>query len=64
MYGEYCLFYHIISIKKYIKSNVCAGGYVAPAAEACEAVCSELLCQSPQINQEEFGGFTPYDPWN
>ena len=47
-------------MKKYTKSNVCAGGYVAPAAEACE----ELLCQSPQINQEEFGGFTPYDHWN
>ncbi len=51
-------------MKKYTKSNVCAGNYVAPAAEICETLCSELLCQSPQVNQEEFGGFTPYNPWS
>lgn len=44
--------------------NVCDGNYTAPAAEICEALCSDLLCDSPQFNQEEFGGFTPYDPWN
>ncbi|MBR0029692.1 MAG: hypothetical protein IJP93_06370 [Bacteroidales bacterium] len=46
------------------KSNACRRVYSAPAAEICESLCSELLCQSPQFDNEEFGGFQPYDPWS
>ena len=38
--------------------------YSTPSCEAVDFDCLDILCQSPVVDNEEFGGFEPYDPWS
>lgn len=42
----------------------CREAYTTPLCEATGTAPSELLCQSPDVNQENFGGFDPFDGWD
>ena len=53
--------YYIMLLKQIVSVRMT---YSTPSCEAVDFDCLDLLCQSPGVNNEEFGGFEPYDPWS